>query len=421
MKKKLQIFILVMVALMTQIAGGTLQLQAASNTYVENLMEISLEKDGSAHVVQRMTMDIQEGTENYLVMDNMRDMEIEDFVVTESGKSYRKNTSWDSSASREQKTNTYGIVTTSSGYELCWGVGEYGTHTYEVSYRLTNFMQRFSDKDGFLQRVINDEMSFAPEYVRVTIGSDLAQFTPEETRVWAFGFAGTIFVQNGVIVAETTEPMHSENYMNIMASFPQTIFNPTATTNDSFDHLRDKAFVGSDYDVEGIGGTVDTPASNSFGAGGVIAMLVTIFLGSLTAIIGITHAVDKTGKYYRTKYGKALRRYVGEQSAKGTYYREIPVEANIAAATYLLQHGATAPSDGNVIGSYLLNWVNNGWIEMLEETKIGLFNKEKKTVSIRFIGQPEADQVGLKLHEMLSLLEVAAEYESLYVLLIIFT
>src|SRR5699024_1834356 len=109
--------------------------QADDNRLLDIFVEVELLQDGTAIITEHRQMDMQEGTELYIVIEE-DGVEVIDFEV--DGLSEVEE--WESDQSREEKAGTYGILEKGDGVELVWGIGDYGEQTYVVSYTLTNIV-----------------------------------------------------------------------------------------------------------------------------------------------------------------------------------------------------------------------------------------------------------------------------------------
>ena len=108
---------------------------AAQNQVHDVDISVELATDGSAHIREVWQMTLSRGTEVYLDHQNLGDIKILDLTVSdETGETYKTERSWDTDRSFERKKNRCGLHAAGSGYEICWGIGEYGRRTYTVDY-----------------------------------------------------------------------------------------------------------------------------------------------------------------------------------------------------------------------------------------------------------------------------------------------
>ena len=104
-----------------------LPLTAAAQLDIKKIdISVLVRDNGDASVTERRTMVITNKlTEGYIVMDNMGDLTLSGFGVSdETGLEYQVLPKWNINASRQEKAGKCGIVEKGRGsYELCWGLG----------------------------------------------------------------------------------------------------------------------------------------------------------------------------------------------------------------------------------------------------------------------------------------------------------
>ena len=109
---------------------------SAANQVADIRIKAVLQDDGSADITQTWTATTDEGTEFYLACRDNGYLSITDFTVSDEPGTYEPLASWDVDADFTQKARKCGVVETGEGVELCWGISEYGTHTYTLRYTL---------------------------------------------------------------------------------------------------------------------------------------------------------------------------------------------------------------------------------------------------------------------------------------------
>ena len=105
-----------------------------------------------------MNCNFTEGTEGYIPIENLGEMSISDLLVSDVNGAYTYVDSWDIKAGFDEKVEKYGLVETDKGYELCWGISEYGEMRYAIEYKINNFVGGYDDFDGFNFQFINSGM-----------------------------------------------------------------------------------------------------------------------------------------------------------------------------------------------------------------------------------------------------------------------
>ena len=391
--------------------------QAKSNRFKSLDITVELLDNGDAWVSEVWDMSVYEGTELYKPETVLGVGDILDFTVEyESGQTFDSlGHDWDVSASRSEKALKSGIHEVDDGYELCWGIGEYGERTYTIRYRMTNFVQAYEEADGFNQRLVNDQMDPAPEQVRLSIEKEGMVFDETNARIWAFGYQGNIHFVDGKIIAQTEAGMDGSQYMNILVRFEKGIFTPNYENDEPFESLKDEAFEGSDYEMsDGYGDDafiddVDPGffyPSHHFNIFFVIFPIVIIFL-VVTIIIS---AIIKSSQGSKKKIFGIYKKQID-------YYRDLPVRGSLEGTYFLLDEIGEMKNDTDIMGAYLLKWVQQGNIRMEErERKRFLGLQTKLEPSIVFVHrQGIHSQDENELYDMLQLAavkdEILQEYE----------
>ena len=168
MKRLLFTLLAVMVVLPSAIAQHSLD-----SLYIG----VYLHRDGSADVYEYRYMYIgDEGTECYIKMYNLGDMDVTDFSVREDSTNYTYEGVWDVDRTRSEKAFRCGINETYEGKELCWGVGSSGNHVYIVQYKLHGLVKSYNDFDGF-NFCFYEASTPAADQARIVIRLERSDFT----------------------------------------------------------------------------------------------------------------------------------------------------------------------------------------------------------------------------------------------------
>jgi len=318
-------------------------------------IRVELQPDGSAWVNQ--TWDVRvtsDGTEWYIPVENLGPMTIGQLQVSENGTPFENlGDRWDVDRSRSWKAGKCGIVRKSKGVELCWGLGESGQHRWEVRYFLTGLVQAYDDADGFNFQFVNPGMASPPEDVQLTIvpAFECPAWTYDNTRVWGFGFYGTIDVVDGAVVARSSESFSSGSSLIALVRFEKGIFQPIVTRSGSFQNLVDDALEGSSYGEDEDDGKF---------------ILLLFALTTLGALFSAIYAAVASMLGYKWK-----KSIFGTKKITG-WYRDIPLEGDLFAAAYLLAKGKrfeiSAPAN-QLIGALFLRWVMDGHLTVHPDPK----------------------------------------------------
>jgi predicted membrane protein DUF2207 len=324
-------------------------------------INVFIDKDGNARITEYRKSNLSEGSENYIVINNADDSEIIDFEVEEDGIVYESIDNWDINASREEKAFKSGIINTDNGYELAWGIGEYGPHEFKLRYTITNFVKNFQETQGIFWEFISGT-NIPPQDVNLTIESEIS-FNNSNSNIWAFGFEGNIDFNEDKIVTNNSTEFNSSDYLTVLVEFEETLFNSDSYVDIPFEEVKNRAFEGSDYRKGSSGGP--------FG-----------FLSSFLPILIPIYFVF-TAIFIRNVNNKSINRNIKlKRKFKEEYYRDYPYEGNFEDSFYILNKmGATSPE--MLITAFILKWINIGLINIRKEKTGFLFKKEE--TSFKFL------------------------------------
>lgn len=326
---------------------------AFAQSRLHNLdIQVVLSKNGDARIIETRQMTIDsEGSECYIGLGNMSPSTVCDLTVSdEAGRQYENIGKWDEDLSRKEKAGRCGIVEKKNGViELCWGLDDSGKHTYVTSYTITGLVRGYSDADGIRHVFLNKSVKPKPERAKVTIvGADTTMvFTPETCGIWGFRFNGDMQFDDGKMVAVTTEPMNAEAALYIMTKFPKGMMQPTIQiTDDTFEHLTQLAFEGSDY------GDAIPEEKWTFGK-----VLLAILKGlGILAVLG--------GLFYLIKKGLAWnkRKKHEKWTTSVDYFKALPLEGNLQQANDMLNAFAYGKDNDykRLVSAMVLQLMNEG-------------------------------------------------------------
>ena len=303
-------------------------------------IRVVLRHDGSAAITEtrRMTFDA-EGTECFIGLANMGGSRVSGlWVADETGRRYEYLSEWDTGLSRKEKTGKCGIVETGKGYELCWGLGSAGKRTYTTGYVMTGLVRSYPDADAIRHVFVDEGVRPKPEHAVVTIVREdsLPISRADSCGIWAFRYVGTINFENGAVVAETTEPMTDETGLYVMVAFPKGMFAPTLTESDTFEHKKQQALEGSDYE--------DGSFLRNLMFGGFLLAFFAVFFGLVfTGIKGIVR----------------YRRFRHSVLNDLPWQRDIPLGGDLRQANLLLR-ALMEEQNGGLISAAILKLVSLG-------------------------------------------------------------
>jgi hypothetical protein len=325
-------------------------------------------EDGSMCVRQSWSGSFDEGTESYIPMNAPDYLTISELTVYDQNGVYDTVPDWNIDWSFEEKARKCGIHITETGYEICFGISQYGQNRYIIEYKLDNVVGGYWDKDGVNFRFINNQMNTTPTDATVQIRlADGTPITDENADIWGFGFMGEVVFADGSIVARTNTALSAENHVTVMFSLNKGTLSPSRQEEGSFDEVRARAIGGSDYDEIG---STDEEVSP-------FAVIITILL-SFGLPIGL---IVWTSKMKKERAEKKRQRF----SERFGYFRDIPNEGNLSA-TYALGRLFDECEDGAILATGMLRLIQLGCLSPVETKEVGFMGKTKETASLKLMG-----------------------------------
>lgn len=349
--------------LLVVIIAFTINISLASATNKINSIDVTVNLDvyGTGHIKEIWNVKTDQGTEVFKPMSNLVNSEITNFKVSMDGTNFTQKT-WNINDSFANKANKYGINTTSSGLELCFGITSYGTHTYTLTYDVTNMINSVTDSDVLYWKFINDNMESAPESFKVVISGPIVY--QDTLDVWGYGYKGYAYVENGKIYMQSEEntSLSSSNYAVLLVKYPKGIF--TTTNNNSsfttFDEFYNQAEIGTyDYDYGN-----DNKTSP-----------FTIFFNIIKFIfvLGIFGAIAKVAK----SKGNYIKKPIDNKTLN--YFRDIPCNKDIILSNFLSEVYSLNNKKENILGALILKWIKDNQIEIVKTDKKVLFKTKEVT------------------------------------------
>lgn len=367
---------------------GIQKINASSNQIYSIDINATINDDGSAHIKEIWDMNVQEGTEVYKPMTNMGSSTLSNFEVSELGRDYT-SVSWDVNASMSEKKYKNGINYTSNGFELCWGMGSHGKHTYTIEYDLTNFVSSVSDSQVTYWKLVNDSMDPSPQKVRIVIESN--KYFEDSLDVWGYGYKGYAYVKDGKIYMESENGIGYNEYMVLLVKYQPNTFNTINTLEGDFDTWYQKAEEGSfehDYSEK------TTPMEAFFTIIGILCTFLPFLIILFVLVVsGSNTSTMVPGKYVFGPTGKVINK------KELNYFRDLPCKKDIYRAYFISSLYGINKKKEDFLGSILLKWLKQEKIKMVETPKT-LFNKEKYSIDLQQNDTFDND-VEKKLYDML--------------------
>ena len=354
-----------------------------ANTVSSINMDIYLDKDGNANVTETWVASVTAGTEGYHPYYNLGEAKITNFNVSMDGQEF-ETVDWDVDRSFSDKAYKAGIYYAGDGeYDLCYGISEYGAHTYVLKYKIEGFVVKLADADMVYWNLFPKDFSAAPNDVSIKIHSD---FKYEDTLdVWGYGkYGAPCYVKDGVIeMTSDNDTVNRDEYMTILVKFPKDTFNSYHKLDNEFDYYLNLANEGAiNYHEKGLGEKIIDGIIAFFSVIIMVLPYVIIFIVSMFAV------KKKSINYDFGETGNKIKKDIPN-------FREIPCNKDLYRAYWVSDTYNLNKKKEDFLGSIILKWIRNGNVII------------EKVESKKFLGKTSVDDNIIFEHEP----EEANQYE----------
>ena len=213
---------------------------AQENKIKDIHIDVELHEDGSATIREKRQTEMYEDTELYIQLNELQDSELLDFQV----EGFTEEPDWDIDASFEDKAYRYGVIDVDDGYELAWGISDYGTQEYDVVYSLSNLVRELEDGQALFWN-FDTFLSHPTDKMTLEVHAPFP-LEDEILDFYGFGFEGPIDIVDGHL-EWTGYGLTDSNDVIVLTQFPSGTFNTKATADMTLAEQKEKATEGSSY------------------------------------------------------------------------------------------------------------------------------------------------------------------------------
>lgn len=328
----------------------------AASSKINNIdVKVRLTEGGDALITETWDVEVSEGTEWYLVRKNLGIIEIKDLRVFENGEEFTNIGIWEVNYSRAKKAGKCGMLHKTDGYELCWGIGEYGAHVFEVSYVMTSVVELMKDYDCIHMQFINPGLSAHPQHVSVSVEAPVG-LDEDNAQAWGFGYPGELGIKEGKVWAESSSELERNNSVILLIRFNKGIFKGGADELDyEFSTVLDEALEGSSFSK----GEDDEDD-------GMVLLIVSIF----TVLVfggGIALALGYTKSLTRKRLGVNSLKEIGPCN-------DTPYGGDLLMCWCALRHLSEVDTmfgtePGRFAAAFILKGIRQGFFQAIEKDK----------------------------------------------------
>lgn len=336
MKKVFKILFFALLAYALFTLGKTV----SANSINRISMDIFVDSNGNANVTETWNCYSNQSTEIYHPYYNLGNSEITNLSVSMDSTQFETLSSWDTSASFDEKAYKAGINRVSNGVELCWGISEYGTNIYTVNYTITNFVSNLTDSQMIYWTLIPYDFSDSIGQVFINISSDL--YFPSSIDVWGYGNeGGTAYVDNGTITMTSEGTINRNEYMTILVKLPSGTFNTKNNLNQNFEYYYNLAEEGVNRN-ETVENTVIT----------ILPFIIIIIM--VFAIVTSKLGSSQEQRLNFENNGNKL-----PKTKDIPYFRDIPCNKDLFQAFFIGYQFKIVKKRTDLLGSVILKWVRD--------------------------------------------------------------
>ena len=298
-------------------------------------IELTVRPDGSVLVHERWDVDTGDGiTEWYLVRENLGDIRISGFRVRDGVTPLQDEGKWEVDRTLAQKAGRYGIVQKSNGCELCWGIGSYGDHVFDVSYTMERALKSLNDYDMLHLQVVSPGLAAPPRHARVRVKAEGAQLDTANTRFWGFGFKGhSAMDADGTVFFETSGAMGTDDSVIVLLRFDKGLFHSPSVREEDFQQALDRAMKGAKFKDD--------------------SKLLHILLLALAFFVIFIWPALRGG-----------RLKLGFKPKDVSWYREAPLGGSLLLSNYIQSQSGHEPKGASLPLAIILRLVQRGSLEV---------------------------------------------------------
>ena len=361
---------------------------------IENIdMDIYIDDNGTAHITEKWTANLNAGTEGYKPYYNIGNANITNFKVSENGKEYEFKNTWNTSGTLSDKAYKNGINYIDKGLELCWGISSYGKHNYTLTYNIEGFVSTLSDADMVYWQLIPYELTSKPSNVHIKIYSN--DKYSNDLPVWGYGkYGATAYVYDGYIEMNSEGELDSNEYMTILVKFNKGTFNTYNTLDNNFEHYFNMAEEGATKYQSSDSTTSDFLNTLLPLIGVLFPILLVVFIVFMTIKASKSRAVVGGETLLFGKNGRVIPKNIPN-------VREIPFDKDIYMTYWVALSYSISNRKTDFLGAILLKWMMEKKISLIKKEANGIFKtKEETAIDLTLIPTFE-NEVEQRLYKML--------------------
>ena len=176
-------------------------------------MSIFIDDNGNATITEIWDATLDSKTEGYHPYYNLGEAYISDVSVSMDGQKFETVSNWDINNSLSEKAYKAGLYNAGDGeYDVCFGISNYGTHNYRISYKINNYIVKLNDADMLYWNLFPKDFNASPDNIDITIYGS----TPysDSLDVWGYGKYGALAYVDGGKIHMKADGINGNEYLD---------------------------------------------------------------------------------------------------------------------------------------------------------------------------------------------------------------
>ena len=335
---------------------------------------VNVDKNGTAHVTETWNNPVSKSnaTEFYKAYDNLDGMNITNFKVNYNNKDFDYKSNWNINASFEDKSNKNGIYYENNKVELCWGVTNYESGTYVLTYDIEGFVLGLTDSDIIYFNFISSGNEIGDFYLK--LNSDF--YFDKDLPVWGYGKRGVpTYVYDGYIEIKTENKIDNSEYITMLVKFDKGTFDTSNVSDKDFKYYSDMAEEGA----------IKYQSNDSTTSGFLNTLLPIIsVLAPILLLVFVAFIITKSSKSRAVVGGETLLfgkngRVIPKNIPN---IREIPFDKDIYMTYWVALSYSISSKKTDFLGAILLKWMLTKKITLQKQEVKKLFKTAEESVII---------------------------------------
>jgi len=343
-----------------------------------------VDKSGSARITETWTLSAEDGTEVYKDFSDMNEKTITLVSVKEDNTTFDMidGEDWDVDADIEDKAQKCALRQDVDGfdYEICLGLGSYGTHTFVMTYDITKFVNQYEDAQGINYAFLSD-MAVNVEDVSVKVTSKAEDFNADTNKIWGFGYVGSVVFDDGAIVMQSEEDV-DDNKVQLLSRSEDKTYKATDQTyaDMSYDAVLEDAQAEAEW-IDEADEDIEEDDIEEDDDGTLWGMFFAIGMCVIAGLTGLIarYAYRKETHRDVCSDGTSLR-----QGYKDVHpFRDLPTK-DITYFYYLARKAGLIGDDerSGLMSGCVLKWIREGQVTCTKSEDKSLFGRGKERVDI---------------------------------------